>query len=113
MIGLAFSLIVSAAALLGPQEVPLVPATSPPSPSNATDLASAAPIKPTEIPNAAAKVEQPKETKKVCRVNDVTGSRLRRVQICRTTEEWVRIDEQAQRASRALLDPARGAPPKS
>jgi hypothetical protein len=113
MIGLALSLIVGAVGLAGAQEVASAPVTSAqpsvvaPAPGTTVPSKPAVPVKP------VAPAEKSKDTKKVCRASDVTGSRLRRVQICRTTEEWIRIDEQAQRATRALLDPARGAPPRT
>lgn len=114
MIGLALSLIISAAGLTGAQEVNSAPATgAQPSVAVPAPVVPVPPTKPAEPAKPAATDGKSKEAKKVCRASDVTGSRLRRVQICRTTEEWIRIDEQAQRATRALLDPARGAPPKT
>jgi hypothetical protein len=105
-------LVVGYTAVLASPDPARAPAAVVPTPTTSAPSTTTAPTQNAGTQPGAAQPDARDPNRRVCRKTELTGSRLRSFRVCRTAREWNEVDEQAQKAAKGLLDPARGSRPK-
>jgi hypothetical protein len=105
-------LVVGYTSVLAAPDVTKAPATPVSAPTANPPSTATAPTQNAGTQPVAGQTDARDPNRRVCRKTELTGSRLRAFRVCRTAQEWNEVDEQAQKAAKGLLDPARGSRPK-
>jgi hypothetical protein len=81
--------------------------SAPPADSGSPAAALATPatnVSNPSTPTVGANAAVGEDARRVCRVRDTLGSRLRAVRICRTQAEWRQLDDQGRKNAKKLTD---------